>query len=260
MADASAVKNRVSKRLHPAGRGDRARDQKQAGRIGQQAGVAERLPYAVEFWRRSIALAAEAKPGFLAGLADRGDRQRSRARRRRLRTAFHQIGFKFLRNRRRNRNAVIQLVDAAARKHEFAGHEHHLVVALADQDFWDCAGAIDQDQRRGIHRPAIGMMIGLFFFFDDACRFAHFAPHIFFSVIPGCALLGAGPESILTDGGYGFRARAQEGAPRNDGQLRFGIVLVKSVHAQRPLHADHRTLHRLQQHQRQDQRQRQIDR
>src|SRR3954464_5588227 len=36
-------------------------------------------------------------------------------------------------------------------------------------------------------------------------------------VIPGCALLGAGPESITTIGGYGFRARAQGGAPRNDG-------------------------------------------
>src|SRR3954470_7376426 len=35
-------------------------------------------------------------------------------------------------------------------------------------------------------------------------------------VIPGCALLGAGPESITTIGGYGFRARAEDGAPRND--------------------------------------------
>src|SRR3954454_798288 len=32
-------------------------------------------------------------------------------------------------------------------------------------------------------------------------------------VIPGCALLGAGPESITTIGGYGFRARAKRRAP-----------------------------------------------
>src|ERR1041385_6082461 len=30
---------------------------------------------------------------------------------------------------------------------------------------------------------------------------------------PGCA----GPESITPDRGYGFRVRAEEGAPRNDG-------------------------------------------
>src|SRR4051794_35193613 len=38
-------------------------------------------------------------------------------------------------------------------------------------------------------------------------------------VIPGCASLGAGPESITTIRGYGFRARAQGGTPRNDGVL-----------------------------------------
>src|SRR4051794_38427026 len=38
------------------------------------------------------------------------------------------------------------------------------------------------------------------------------------SVIPGCARLGAGPESITTIGGYGFRARAEGGAPQKDGR------------------------------------------
>src|SRR5947209_8552062 len=37
------------------------------------------------------------------------------------------------------------------------------------------------------------------------------------TVIPGCARSGAGPESITPARGYGFRARAQEAAPRNDG-------------------------------------------
>src|SRR4051794_31908182 len=33
------------------------------------------------------------------------------------------------------------------------------------------------------------------------------------AVIPGCALLGAGPESITPTGGYGFRARAEAARP-----------------------------------------------
>src|SRR4051794_9562270 len=35
----------------------------------------------------------------------------------------------------------------------------------------------------------------------------------FFHVIPGCALLGAGPESITPNRGYGFRVRAKPRAP-----------------------------------------------
>src|SRR3954451_1591135 len=33
------------------------------------------------------------------------------------------------------------------------------------------------------------------------------------TVIPGCALLGAGPESITPNRGYGFRVRAEEARP-----------------------------------------------
>ena len=61
---------------HPAGRGDGAGDQKQAGGVRQQPGFAERLPHAVEPGRHAIGLAAEAETGFLAGLADRRDSQR----------------------------------------------------------------------------------------------------------------------------------------------------------------------------------------
>src|SRR5437868_7927412 len=42
-------------------------------------------------------------------------------------------------------------------------------------------------------------------------------------VIPGCARLGAGPESITADRGYGFRARAEDGAPRNDAGGFFAV-------------------------------------
>src|ERR1700739_963431 len=76
-----------------AGRGDRTRNQEKAGRVGQQAGFAEWLPRSLEWWRFAFALAAETKPGFLAGFADRGDRQRSRARRRDFWAAFQEIGF-----------------------------------------------------------------------------------------------------------------------------------------------------------------------
>src|SRR4051794_14523866 len=37
------------------------------------------------------------------------------------------------------------------------------------------------------------------------------------TVIPGRGA-ASNPESITTIGGYGFRARAEEGAPRNDGE------------------------------------------
>src|SRR4030088_1509195 len=83
MLEASAVKNLVSKR--------RTRDQKQAGRVGQEAGIGERLPGALQRRRHAVALAAEAKAGFLAGLADRGDRQRTRPRGCDLRTALEQV-------------------------------------------------------------------------------------------------------------------------------------------------------------------------
>src|SRR6202042_669568 len=53
------------------------------------------------------------------------------------------------------------------------GHEHHLVVALADQNLRHSSAAIDQDQRGGILGAAIGMMIGFFF---GLCSFAHLAP------------------------------------------------------------------------------------
>ncbi len=180
---------------HAAGRGDGAGDQKQSGWVGQQAGLGERLPRAVEIRRGAIALAPETQAGFFAGLADRGDRQRSRARRRDLRTALQQIGFERAGNRRGNGNAVIRLVDTAAGKDELAGHEHHLVVALADQDFWDGGGAIDQDQRGGVNRSAIGVMIGFFLclFFFDLFSLAHFAPTDPFK-LPGCmtAIYGSG--------------------------------------------------------------------
>jgi len=32
-------------------------------------------------------------------------------------------------------------------------------MALADQDFWSCAAAVDQDQCRRIPRAEIGMMV-----------------------------------------------------------------------------------------------------
>jgi hypothetical protein len=106
---------------------------------------------------------------------------RARARWRDLRTAFQKIGFELFRNRRGNRNAVVCLVDAPAGKDEFAGHEHHLVVAFADQNLWSGGGTVDQDQRGGVLGTEIRMMIGLFFFslffFGDLRDLSHF--HLF---------------------------------------------------------------------------------
>jgi hypothetical protein len=133
MGDAGSIRREEAgiEAADAAGRGDRARDQEQAGRIGQQARFRERLPGAFEF-HGLVDLAAEAEPGFLAGLADRGDRERTRPGSYDLRAALEQIGLEFGGNRRGNGNAVVGLIDAAARENIFARHEHDVVVALAD--------------------------------------------------------------------------------------------------------------------------------
>ncbi|OOQ90454.1 hypothetical protein PEBR_04025 [Penicillium brasilianum] len=132
-----------------ARRGDRACDQEQARRIGQQARVGERRPRTVELGLL-LDLAAEAEPGLFTGFADRGIGERARAAGRDLRAALQQIGFELRRDRRCDRHAVVGLVDAAAGEDEFARHEHHLVVTLADQHLRLGAGTVDQDQRRGV--------------------------------------------------------------------------------------------------------------
>ncbi len=170
-----------------AGRGDRARDQEQVGRIGQQARFRERLPGAVEFYG-FFNLAAEAETGFLAGFADRGDRERPRAGRCDLRATLEQVGFELSGNRRGNRNAVVRLVDAAAGKNIFARHEHHFVVALADQNLRLVAGAVDQDQRGCILGPEIGMVIGFFSFLYGSRDVVHPIPIFGALVVPALAI------------------------------------------------------------------------
>ena len=82
-----------------------------------------------------------------------------------LRAALGEIGFQLGGDGCCTRHAVIVLVDAAAGEDELSGHEHHLVVALADQDF-RTAAAIDQDQRRRIAGAEIGMVVGFLAFVD----------------------------------------------------------------------------------------------
>jgi len=158
-----------------AGRGDRPRNQEQARRIGQQACIRERRPGAFQL-DRLVYLAAEAEAGFLAGFADRCYRKRTRARSYDFGAALEQISFEFLGDRGGNGHAVVSLVEAAAGKHELARHEHHIVMALADQHLWLLAGTIDQDQRRRILRPKVGMMIGFFFFLGRGSSFGHSIP------------------------------------------------------------------------------------
>src|SRR5882724_10411773 len=137
-----------------AGRGDRARDQEEAGWSGQQACFRKRLTGAFELLGL-FNLAAEAEPGFLAGLADGGDRERTRPGSYNLRAALEQVGLEFGRDGSGDGNAVVRLVDAAAGENIFARHEHHLVVALADQDLRLVAGSVDQDQRRRVLRTKV---------------------------------------------------------------------------------------------------------
>src|SRR5439155_2051692 len=121
----------------------------------------------------------------LAGFADGGDRERTRPGSCDLRTALEQVRLKLGGNGSGNGNAVVRLVDAAARENIFARHEYHLVVALADQHLRLLAGAVDQDQRRRVLGPEIGMVIGFFSFLYGSRSFAHSIPILallFFSV------------------------------------------------------------------------------
>src|SRR5207237_10508567 len=130
--------------------GDRAGDQKQAGWVGQQSCLAKRLPRACEVRRSLIARSPETKACFFTGLADRGDCQRTSARGRDLGAALQKILFKRLWNGRSDGHAVIRPVDATAGKNEFAGHEHHVVVALARRNFWRGGATVDRDRRGGV--------------------------------------------------------------------------------------------------------------
>src|SRR4029077_1943734 len=109
--------------------------------------LSKRLPGAVELSLDlslgAIALAPQAEAGLLAGFADRGDRKRFRARGLDLRAALQQVRFELPWDRRRHRDAVVGLIDPAAGKDEFAGHEHHLVMPLADQTLRNRAAAVD---------------------------------------------------------------------------------------------------------------------
>src|SRR6185312_9246197 len=60
----------------------------------------------------------------------------------------------------------------AAGENEFSRHEHHLVVALAYQNLRRGGGTIDQDQRGGVHRAAVRVMVGFLF---DLFSVAHLA-------------------------------------------------------------------------------------
>ena len=161
------MKKRVSKRLtRPGGVIARAIRNRLDGSGSRPASV-NGAQGPSSFARGPFSLAPEAQPGLLAGLADRGDRQRLGPRGRDLRAALQQVGLELPGNRRGHRNAVIGLVDTAAGKDELAGHEHDLVVALADQDLrhlrrCDRPGS-------GSRRPSVGSRDGDRPLFLPAC-------------------------------------------------------------------------------------------
>ena len=179
MLEASAVKKRVSKRrTRPGGVIARA--------IRNRLDGSGSRPASVNGFQAPSSFDAACRPcGRGRGRFPRRPRgsRRPRAPRPRrcdLRAALEQIGFELAGNRRGDGNAVVGLVDAAAGKNIFARHEHHLVVAFADQHLRLVAGAIDQDQRRGVLGPEIGMVIGFFFFFFGGRSFGHSIPILCF--------------------------------------------------------------------------------
>ena len=212
--------------LDAARRRDRTCDQVERGGIRQEARIAERLPASLELRLHVVRRLAEAKPGFLAGFADRGIGERARARCRNLRAALHQPSFKRGRDRRGHLDLVVLRIDAAAGKHERARHEHDVVVPLADQHLRLRLRPVDQDQRRCILRTERrGAWWCLPDNFPDwavsnsARPSRTFAPQVFFF-----------------------------------SQTRFerigGTVLIESVHPEGPLQADNGSFDRLEQCQR----------
>src|SRR5450631_3946427 len=204
MLDASAVKNLVSKRrTRPGGVIARAIKNSPDG-SGSNPASLKGFHSPSSFGAAPLVLRPRQRPvssqaSRIAAIAN------ERARRRDLRTALHQIGFQRLRYGCGHRNAIVCLVDATAGKDEFAGHEHHLVVAFADQNFWGDGGAIDQDQRGGVCGAAIGMVIGFFLF---RYSLAHFTPAARF------CFLFVSPRFTVRDFVRQIRACAMPIAPR----------------------------------------------
>ena len=57
----------------------------------------------------------------------------------------------------RRRHDAVERLDPAARKYEFSRHEFMAVMAAAQQNLRrGCLGTIDQHDRRGVARLAIG--------------------------------------------------------------------------------------------------------
>src|SRR4030095_1815390 len=121
--------------------------------------------------------------------------------------------------------------------------------ALADQNLRLVAGAVDQDQRGCILRTKVRMVIGFFSFLYGSRGVAHSIPIFGALVVSGLAIAFS---SEVDGGSREENASKQESRAsiRTEALDRRNVargILVKAMHAQRPLEADHRALDGLQQ-------------
>jgi len=161
--------NKGSKRA-PARRGacDRAGNRKQSGWIGQQAGLGKRAAMGLRDQGPAIAYCVRGKGRLSLGRADRGDRERRSAREAVI------LGLPLSRFLKApsigaaTGNAVVALSTRASPGRRNLTDEHHLVVALADQDLWvekNCGGST-RDQRGDVDGRSIGGVVGFFLIFS----------------------------------------------------------------------------------------------
>ena len=124
-------------------------------RSGRIAGLGEGRPGRRRNLAGLDAAHAEQQPGFLERLADSGKRERLRLGGARALQALHQVRLSMGIERPRHRHQPVGGIDPAAGKDVASRHEFVALMALAEQDLRHRAGAVDQDQRRGILRPHI---------------------------------------------------------------------------------------------------------
>ena len=156
IADTSAAKKRLSKRSGRFG-GVMARAMKWIWlRSGTMPAVANGCHACRRRVHRLGRRHAEHQPGFLIGLAHRGERIGRRFRGARPFHPPHQRSQMTVIERGGDRHQPVGRLDAAAGKDEFARQEAMPLVTAAEQHLRDRLGAVDQNQRRRIPRFDVG--------------------------------------------------------------------------------------------------------
>ena len=131
-------------------------DEMDLAKVGMHVGFGKLGPDFSWHLRWVIALRAKQKPGFLGGLAHRGERKGACKIHTWLRDPYHQfserVGVQFA----DRSHLTIERLDASAGKDKLSGHEFVASVSSAEQYFWFGSGAVNQHQGRRVAWFTVG--------------------------------------------------------------------------------------------------------